>query len=207
MVRIELSSHYQRKSRTGQMFTVYCLQVYWNGGQNSIEKRYRDFYRLNCQLKKYFRTIPEFPAKSFRKLDPNVIEYRVKSLERYIQSIILNDDWPSELIDFLQLPKEAVAQAESDTQQITAHGTNDEDDECVLSHAPLIGFTSSSQIQTVPGALDPKKKKRERSRSSFVEEEGDSTEGQECHSRDSFSSLTDIVMTASLEAFYSLDIH
>lgn len=205
MVRIELSSHYQCKSRTGQMFTVYCLQVYWNGGQNSVEKRYRDFYRLNCQLKKYFRTIPEFPPKSFRKLDPNVIEYRVKSLERYLQSIILNDDWPSELIDFLQVPNEAVAQAKSNAQQITAYETNDdEDDECVLSHAPLIGFTSSSQIQTVPGGLDPER--NERSRSSFVEE-GDSTEGQECHSRDSFSSLTDIVMTASLEAFYSLDIH
>lgn len=197
MVRIELSSHYQCRSRSGKMFTLYCLQVYWTGGKNSIEKRYRDFYELHCKLKKCFKP-PEFPPKTLRKLDSLVIEYRAKSLESYLQSVILNHGLLPVLVDFLELPSKAINPIAPLTPlQITAH-----EDECVASHGPLIGF--KTQIQTyMPESFDSND---ERSGNWISRHGKDSTEGQECRSRESCSSLTDIVMKASLEAFYS-DIH
>lgn len=202
MVRIELSSHYERRSRSGRMFTLYCLQVYWKGGKNSIEKRYRDFYKLHCQLKKYQMDLPllEFPPKTLKKLDPLVIEYRIKSLERYLQSVIENcKDWPTVLIDFLQLPSEVVSCVHHSRTPLQITASETDEDECVLSHGPLIGF--KTQIQTISVPYEGK-------RGNWISKrwKEDSTAGQECHSRESCSSLTDIVMKASLEAFYS-DIH
>lgn len=84
MVRVLIPSHYQSRSRSGQPFTVYNIEVFYNGKCIKLQRRYRDFHELHKALRKEVRT-PEFPPKKVRNLSTKLIELRRQALESYLQ--------------------------------------------------------------------------------------------------------------------------
>lgn len=103
MVKLFIPCHENRRSPTGQLYTVYRIEVYHDGCWNRIEKRYNDFYQLHKEMKKICPT-PKFPPKKMmRNLSNTVIEERRSQLENYLQQLIRNESTQPNIFQFLSL--------------------------------------------------------------------------------------------------------
>lgn len=102
MVKVVIPRH-KSVSKSGQVFTVYCIEVYLNGKCYRTEKRYRDFYNFHKGIKKYTET-PQFPPKKVRNSNSRVIEERRSTLENYLQEMIINEYTRDQTFHFLSIP-------------------------------------------------------------------------------------------------------
>ncbi|RWS07816.1 sorting nexin-24-like protein [Dinothrombium tinctorium] len=150
MVRVLIPSFFKNETKKGHSFTVYCVEVYYNGKCHKVQRRYRDFYHLHREMKKLYKT-PEFPPKKVRNLNQKLIEQRRLALEKYLQAFIKNDFMPKEVIDFLCLPNENYEAKELRHQSVIAFTTDYRDRS--PSHS---GSSSSSSLPdiVVKGTLD-----------------------------------------------------
>ena len=137
MVRVLIPSYSQNKSRSGQPFTVYNVDVYWNGRSHSVERRYRDFRELHCDLRKNCRRcLPDFPPKKLRSLSSKVVEERRHLLEVYLQTVASLPMLPRQLVQFLELPSTDAVQSTEDSSDDCDDAPDDEP----LSHRPALSF-------------------------------------------------------------------
>ena len=145
MVRVVIPSHTQGRSKSGQPFTMYSVEVYSNGRSHFVDRRYRDFHELHCELKKSLDTssLPDFPPKKLRNLSPRVIEERRLLLEKYLQSVLSNSMIHPSLQTFLGLSSDSIIGMKSltDSVQDVEQETFQEE----LNHQPVIGFASEDQ--------------------------------------------------------------
>lgn len=140
MVRVVIPSYSQNKSKSGQPFTVYNVDVYWNGRSHSVERRYRDFHELHCDLRKSRRCLPDFPPKKVRNLSSKVVEERRHLLEAYVQAVASLPLLPRQLVQFLELPDQS-----ADSLVIDDSGLVDSDTDesaTAITHIPVMGFTA-----------------------------------------------------------------
>lgn len=166
MVRIVIPSHHQTENRNGQTYTVYSIEVYFNGKSHRVHRRYRDFHSLHKELKKMVigQRLPNFPPKRMRNLNLKFIELRRQSLEIYLQGVVRAQGLVNPLLEFLAIPQEMVT-SKSNLIDSDEHHDNQE----LTTHGPLIAFTddiysspchskasSSSSLPdiVVKGALD-----------------------------------------------------
>ncbi|RWS31778.1 Sorting nexin-24-like protein [Leptotrombidium deliense] len=152
MVRVLIPSSYQCESKKGNSFTVYCIEVYQNGKCYKVNRRYRDFYHLHREMKKFYET-PEFPPKKVRNSNQKLIEQRRLALERYLQGVIKNDFIPKEMSEFLSLPQEKLESHALRHQSLIAFTT----DYRSVNRSPChSGSSSSSSLPdiVVKGTLD-----------------------------------------------------
>lgn len=140
MVRVVIPSYSQSKSKTGQPFTVYNVDVYWNGRSHSLERRYRDFHELHCDLRKSRRCLPDFPPKKLRNLSSKVVEERRHLLEVYLQAVASLPLLPRQLVQFLELPRQP-----GDAIAVDDSCLVDSDADEELTHRPAIGFTAAEE--------------------------------------------------------------
>lgn len=197
MVRVLIPSYSQNKSRNGQPFTVYNVDVYCNGRSHSLERRYRHFHELHCDLKKSRQLLPEFPPKKIRNLSAKVVEERRHLLEVYLQAVVSLPLLPRQLVQFLELPEQSSRLISADSC------LTDSDCEEELSHQPVIGFAPESVRYPLSGGTNNSNDAtaNESAAGSGRCVKQSSTSGGESGSP--FSSLSDIVLTGSLSAFYA----
>jgi hypothetical protein len=177
MVRVVIPSYSQNKSKSGQPFTVYNVDVYWNGRSHSLERRYRDFHELHCDLRKNRRCLPDFPPKKLRNLTSKVVEERRQLLERYLQAVVSLPLLPRQLVQFLELPHQP-----GDPIAVDDVCLVDSDVDEQLAHQPVIGFTCAET--GYPPA-------------------GSETHATNSGKRSEISCLPDVVVKSSVAAFYS----
>lgn len=181
MVRVVIPSYSQNRSKSGQPFTVYNVDVYWNGRSHSVERRYRDFHELHCDLRKSRRCLPDFPPKKVRNLSSKVVEERRHLLEAYLQAVASLPLLPRQLVHFLQLQTvDSVADdclLDSETDESAA----------AVTHMPVIGLRADLM----------------RSRSQLGPEERITSA---IGTKGAGDCLPDVVIKSSLAAFYSLSL-
>ena len=162
MVKVVIPCH-KNVSKSGQVFTVYCIEIYLNGKCFRTEKRYRDFYNFHKGIKKYAET-PQFPPKKVRNSNSKVIEERRSVLEKYLQEMTINEYTRDEAFHFLSIPLDLT----DNKDNFQNHSS--------LKHQSMVKFTNEMI-------------------SSPSHSSGSS----------STSSLPDIVLKGTLDAFYSKD--
>jgi len=134
MVRVVIPSHSQGRSRTGQPFTMYSIQVYCNGRSHSVSRRYKDFHELHSDLKRSLDSVPDFPPKKLRNLSPRVIQERTLLLERYLQALLSQSVIHPSLQTFLGISSQVVS------KPIDTLDFNQDFADQQLSHQTVIGF-------------------------------------------------------------------
>lgn len=200
MVRVLIPNHLECHSRSGQPYTVYCIEVYYHGKCTKLQRRYRDFYELNKALRKEMHT-PEFPPKKVRNLSTKLIEQRRQGLQAYLQGVVRDGCVPLILVDFLGLPEEAAYAPHI----LETGGLESSDELDELSHQSLIGF--NSQPDRFPFNLAATGSAPQST--SHVTSAGPTNGAAVAspsvqHSRNSSgSSLADVVLKGALDAFYS----
>uniref|UniRef100_A0A3Q3R1N7 PX domain-containing protein n=1 Tax=Monopterus albus TaxID=43700 RepID=A0A3Q3R1N7_MONAL len=102
-VRVSIPSFRSETNSIEKGYTVFKIDVLWNGRQHTVEKRYREFHALHKMLKKSIKP-PEIPSKHVRNWVPKVLEQRRQGLELYLQTIIMeNEVLPKIFLDFLNI--------------------------------------------------------------------------------------------------------
>lgn len=104
-IYVQIPRHRTIEPPFGNSYTVYCVEVFNDTQKHSIEKRYREFYKLRKKLKKVIKPHPKFPPKKVGKNVKHVVEVRQVKLERYLNTIvqISNNDVLAELFRFLDV--------------------------------------------------------------------------------------------------------
>ena len=76
--------------RVNDSFVVYSILVLKPGGQNVVERRYREFDKLHKEIKKVMNNAPELPPKrpSIKSKSSKFLESRRQGLESYLQEIV-----------------------------------------------------------------------------------------------------------------------
>ncbi|CAH1796405.1 unnamed protein product [Owenia fusiformis] len=126
-------------------YTVYCVDVYVNGRQHSVEKRYSEFEDLHKHLKRTIRP-PVFPPKKFQNWNPKVLEKRKQGLEEYLQGIVQQGMIPKSLCHFLDLNATLGMGSEESLDQL---------DYKEPSHQPLLAFTEDPFIHAKTDGILP----------------------------------------------------
>lgn len=158
---------------------MYSVEVYANGRSHFVERRYRDFHELHCELKRDVESssLPDFPPKKLRNLSPKVIEERRLLLEKYLQCVASYSLIHPSLQTFLGLTNDSM---------IAKTSFQNEDDfrKDELSHEPVIGFASEDEARCDSGLI-----------------KAESDKDMLLSNRDFI--LPDIVLKGALEALYS----
>ena len=158
---------------------MYNVEVYWNGRSHGLERRYRDFHELHCDLRKSRRCLPDFPPKKLRNLSSKVVEERRHLLEVYLQAVASLPLLPRQLVQFLELPRPC-----GDAIAVDDSCLVDSDADEELTHRLAIGFTSELFCGD-----------EQQSEKMWAKRSGEC--GSAC------SSLPDVVVKSSVAAFYS----
>ena len=89
-------------------YFVYIIEVSTSGQFRRVERRYSQFLSLHHELKKTFKATPEFPPKKLRNSTDKVLEQRRRGLESYLQHFARMEPPSQAVLDFLEVPKEAL---------------------------------------------------------------------------------------------------
>lgn len=123
---------------------VYQIQVLKPGGQNVVERRYREFDELNKKLKKLMNILPELPPKrpSIHSKSSKFLESRREGLESYLRGVIqgLNEPCVNDLLsEFLEtvLPSLSGSQRASSTEELDGY----EEEESRQTHQNVVCFS------------------------------------------------------------------
>uniref|UniRef100_A0A8C9U234 Sorting nexin 22 n=1 Tax=Scleropages formosus TaxID=113540 RepID=A0A8C9U234_SCLFO len=82
-------------------FTLFRVEILFNGRKHFVLKRHREFVSLHKKLKKILQT-PDFPNKRSPHFRQKPLEQRRQELEEYI-ILYENEEVPQEMLDFLQV--------------------------------------------------------------------------------------------------------
>ena len=95
-------------SGSGKSYFVYVIEVSTLGKFSRVERRYSQFLSLHHELKKSFKSTPEFPPKKLRNSTHKVLEQRRRGLESYLQHFVRMESPSQAVLDFLEVPRESL---------------------------------------------------------------------------------------------------
>jgi len=150
--------NYRNMMERDKNYTVYCIEVIFNGNVKLLQKRYSEFYDMYKKLQKVIFVKMSFPPKRVLNKDHKVLESRRKGLESYLQALLqeVQENIPERLQKFLEIEDIDF----SDDELVAEHSDGDEDNTKVHNsqhHQSMVCFDKNVFLHATVEEMDAEK--------------------------------------------------